>query len=81
MWNKITYETTQRVLQSTASGIADTGLQLIDILLFAGRDFVDVAFGQVACFVLAHGVKSLFLHLALEPGRDAEPGDMLACRS
>ena len=78
---KSTYEATQRVLQSTASSIADTSLQLIDILLLAGRDLVDVALSQVACFIFAHGIESLLLDLALEPGRDAEPDSMLACRS
>ena len=78
---KCTYEATKRVLQSSTSSVANTRLQLVDILLVACRDFLDVALGKVACFVLAHGVEGFLFHLALEPGWDAEPGWKLACGS
>jgi len=68
-----TYEATKRVLQSTTSSIANAGLKLVDILLVGSRNLLDVALGQVACFVLAHGAEGFFFELALEPWRDAEP--------
>ena len=69
-----TYEATKRVLQSTTSSIANAGLKLVDILLVGSRNLLDVALGQVTCFVLAHGAEGFFFELALEPWWDAEPG-------
>lgn len=51
----ITHEFPKGILQSTTSCITDATLQLVNILLIARRDLLDVALGQVACFVLAHG--------------------------
>lgn len=68
-----THEATERVLQSATSSVADSLLQFAHLLLVAGRNLVDVALGQVACFVFSHRGQGLVLELSLKLRWDAEP--------
>jgi hypothetical protein len=68
-----THKSTKRVLQSTTSSVSHSLLQLAYLLLVTGRNLVDVALGQVACFVFTHRSESLVLELSFELGWDAEP--------